>query len=569
MNRNHHALILGLVCFVLSGCNTAADDDRRRVGRDAFIDVSRGEESICGILRVDIIDPHVDSQGNGSGGIYVNTFRRGTNYHGMEDNDIRGYLDGSFKEGWNQVSQTHLRLGRRGRNPAFGEFELFRNLQRWADLPLPLAANILDANIKLSLQSGPPFAVDVAVYGVLKDWNPGSGGVNGDNNSPPEPGDVWWVDAKYGNTPWSRAGASHASDTDTNADTGGQPLAISRYDPNGSQELVFSSDSLTRYVDAQIKSGKPILLLYKLLDNFEDSPGSVIELWSANFGVDGSTRRPTLEIRWKSADSVAANTYPLALEPGRAMIIQNIAVGGKRTVATSFVRAPELVASSSPKGCSQQPHLEYQTTGSGIGWIPLVGPATIDARSIDIRVSAVTRPVPLGTDFVAQIRDTWVISGDPENQDVHWDFESPDGRQFSQTSEYLGDYSWRISLKTDAIGRWHYRWHHALAGHQVESDVHDFDVVAWERDDIASGLTSLRNAIQASGAEPKSHEMLPYELSFMRLERAAATVQVGAIGDTEIRSEIRAIREMMSGEPVPDRFQPEAIKSQSADAQPQ
>src|SRR3972149_2977698 len=41
--------------------------------------------------------------------IYVN----GPDYTGMEDNDIRGFLDGRFRNGWNQPGQSHVRVGRR------------------------------------------------------------------------------------------------------------------------------------------------------------------------------------------------------------------------------------------------------------------------------------------------------------------------------------------------------------------------------------------------------------------------------------------------------------------------
>ncbi len=48
---------------------------------------------------------------------YVN----GPDYRGMEDNDLRGFLDGYFKYDWNQPTQIHVRLGRRSRAPYYGE----------------------------------------------------------------------------------------------------------------------------------------------------------------------------------------------------------------------------------------------------------------------------------------------------------------------------------------------------------------------------------------------------------------------------------------------------------------
>jgi hypothetical protein len=552
----------------MAGCNAANEDDRRRVGRDVFIDVSRGESPVCGQLQVDLIDSQALAQDSETQSIYSSTFARSALYQGMEDNDIRGYLDGMFKEGWNQVSQSHLRLGRRGRNPAYGEFELFRNLQRWADLPLPGAVDVVNAEIRLSLESGPPFAVDVAVYAILKDWNPGSGGINRDNNSPPEPGDAWWVDARYGEVRWSRPGVGHASDHESNADTSAQPLAVARYLPGRTDSLVFGSENLTLYVKAQLAKGKPVLLLYKLLDVYEDSPGSVFEIWSANYGVDGSNRRPQLRIQWRTAHGVSSSTFKVSLEPGRALEIPNLAVRGPRTIMISFVPAPRMLDAAGQQHCDQVPHIEYRLSGSGNDWTAINSPSEIDAEKIDLRISAAVDPVPLGKAFIAEIRDTWITSGAPEDQVVQWVFESPDGRRIQKAADYAGDYTWRVSLNTTAIGRWRYRWRHSLSGHELVSEAGLFDVVAWEPRQVAEGLKYLSDEILASGAAPKSYEMLPFELSFMRLERAAMALPAddrrGSPAAVELLADIRHIREQLSGQPVPVEFEPEPIKSRNA-----
>ena len=360
-----NAISLSLILAIaLSACSGGEDDSRRRVNEDAFIDVSHGETSVCGVVEVSLINTTSPSAADTDGVVFRSEFSRGFDYSGMEDNDIRGFLDGSFKEGWNQVSQAHLRLGRRGRNPAFGELELFRNLQRWADLPLPQTATISSARITLSLESGPPYPVEVAVYAVKKDWNPGSGGTHGDNNSPPKQGETWWLDAKYDQQPWSQPGAGHASDEHPNADTGAQPLAIASYLPENrlsenqlsenqlsendlsenNSQLVFSSTALTEYVEARIQSGAPVLLLYKLLDVYEDSPGSVLEIWSANYGVDGSTRRPLLQLTWQPGNAAVTHSYPISLEPGRYIRYADVGVGGQRTLVSSYTPLPDFLS---------------------------------------------------------------------------------------------------------------------------------------------------------------------------------------------------------------------------------
>ncbi len=74
----------------------------------------------------------------------------------------------------------------------------------------------------------------------------------------------------------------------------------------------------------------------------------------------------------------------------------------------SFVSEPEMVDAGKQQRCSQVPYLEYRASGSGDDWIAVVSPSEIDAGRIDLRISAVVRPVLLGGTFVAEIRDTWI-----------------------------------------------------------------------------------------------------------------------------------------------------------------
>jgi len=552
-----------LIAVMLSGCDAREDQARRRVGQDAFIDVSQGETAVCGVVNISLIDPEQGSGPDDDLPVFSTIFSRGPDYSGMEDNDIRGYLDGSFKEGWNQVSQAHLRLGRRGKNPAFGEFELFRNLQRWADLPIPRNADILGAKIVLTLESGPPFPIDIAVYAVSKDWNPGNGGTRGDNNSPPKPGEAWWLEAKAGETPWSQAGAGHASDDHPQADTRAQPLAIAHFTPRQDRQLTFSSSALTTYLDEQVKAGEPVRLLYKLLDVNEDSPGSVLEIWSANFGVAGSDRRPSLHIEWQPTSATMNRRFPITLEPGRMIKLPGISVGGKRTLVSSYNPQPNQVDASGQQKCGQQPYIEYRLAQSAGNWTPLYGPMQIDANEIELRVAATGTPVDLGTSFVAEIRDTWITAGKAEEQDVQWHFTSPNGETISTSASYVGDYTWQVSVNANSIGRWRYNWSHALSGNEMRSEDSYFDVIAWDPQHVIAGLQVLRESIETSGVAPRSHEMLRFELSFMRLQRAATALQPDYSVDQSsvVRVEMRKIRQRLSGKPLPDTFEPKSIRS--------
>ena len=539
---------------MLVSCDSQTDSERL-LGEDIFVDISRGAQSVCGVLRVDAIEPAQETSITHAELLQTTNFVRGRNYFAMEDNDIRGFLDGYYKFGWNQVSQVHLRLGRRGRSPKFGEYEIFRNLQRWDQVSIPNHTKIKSAQIELSLESGPPFGVDVAVYSVNKDWNPGSGGIQKNNNSAPATGEVWWGDAGFQTTPWSKPGAGYASDSDLGADTGGQPLAIARYDP-GDQELVFASTRFTDYVKSRVTSKDPILLLYKLVDVHEDSPGSVLQIWSANYGPSRSgARRPRLTLQWYPESPVTIQSYPIVLEHGRALEFSNIGVGNDPSLAISFVADPGLADSMSSGRCGQTPFIEYRVSDSADKFRAVTGPLVVRGDRIDLRVTAASDPVTIGTSFSATIRDTWVTSGDPETMTVEWVFTSPDGRRIKRIAKYLGDYSWRVQFDPDVLGRWQYRWRHKLAEKPFESEELAFDVVALEKRSVSMALDTLQNAIIDSELTPGSIGMLPFELAFARLERVCLTVfSVEELeSDSSVKTKLKQIRKLLSGADLPDR----------------
>ncbi len=551
-----------LVALASAGCSRQEDPDRRRVGVDSHIDISQGESAVCGSLSVGVVDSAAELA-NAAADVestYNSIFVADEGYSAMEDNDIRGYLDGAFKEGWNQVGQSHLRLGRRGRNPAFGEFELFRNLHRWANLELPADIQVVDAKLELVLESGPPFAVDVAVYAVTKDWNPGNGGTNKDNNSPPAHGEVWWVDAMAGKVSWHRAGAGFASDDHPDADTGAQPLAITRYSPNGPSTLSFRSQKLASYIEDRLAQNLPLLFLYKQTDVYEDSIGSSLEIWSSNFGTDGSARRPSLSIDWKAPGRTKVRNFDINIEHGRFLELGSVQVGGKKHIAASF----RSVAGAGP--CAGIPWLEYRIEESGSDWRPLNRPMLVDAEWVAIRASAATHPIALGRKTMSSLRDTWIPKGKVEDHVVHWTFWSPDGRKIDRAGEYAGDYTWQVGLPADTIGRWRYDWHHSLSGKPVHSESMMYDVVAWEADVVMQGLKDLRHEIGRSDAEPKSYEMIRFELSFMRLQRAAMLLPMGPepAYTEDLRVELRLLRELLSGKEVPETFEPKSIRAREA-----
>lgn len=549
--------LLAVLVVILAGCGSE-DVGERKLNRNAYIDVSAGEKSACGLVIATTMSPaSTGDRIEGERYRHSTTWIRSDHYPGMEDNDLRGFLDGTFKEGWNQVSQAHLRLGRRARNPAFGEYELFRNLQRWDGIGLPANAEVVDAKLTLSLESGPPFPVDVAVYAVRKDWNPGQGGVNFDNNSPPARGEVWWVDAGYQTLPWASAGAGYASDTDPQADTFAQPLALAHFEP-GDTQLEFRAPQLARYVQQRVQEQAPLLLLYKLTDPHEDSIGSVFEVWSANVGLSGSARRPVLSIDWRAPPGTTALEVPVMLEPGRAIELRELEASPGEALAASF----EDDASAS-RACGQRVSVEFREAGGR--WRSLEHPAMLTADRFDLRITAATRPRSLGDTIDLEIRDTWIPEGTPADHVVRWAIRRPDGQVHQIDAPHIGDYTWQAQVTADIPGRWSFRWEHELSGSTMHGEWYTIDVVARNVAQVRNSLVRLEKAIELSGAAPRSLEMLPFEIAFMRLERAlVATAARGDADEDNIYLIIQHLREKISGRDVPATFIPEPIGSREA-----
>jgi hypothetical protein len=226
---------------------------------------------------------------------HVSVFANGSDYAGMEDNDLRGFLDGRFRYGWNQPTQMHVRAGRLQSAPRWGEYELFRALYRWEGIDLPPEVRVHRAALRLAVEKGPRYrkTLTAMLYEVKKDWNPGEGGTRRDNNSPPKEGEVWWGEVARGRKPWGLPGVGFASDTHPDADTGAMPLAEARWEP-GQEELVFESPALARCVQRRVREGRPLLFLLKLSDRDEDRHGSAIHIYSGNVDDDHqAARRPS------------------------------------------------------------------------------------------------------------------------------------------------------------------------------------------------------------------------------------------------------------------------------------
>ena len=488
--------------------------------------------NLKGVLRLSRL--HADAEGTVE---HESRIVPGFGYDGMEDNDIRGHLDGTYQYAWNQASQKYVRTGRIDNLFKYGEYELFRVLQRWADLPLPREAQVLGVQLRLRIQ---PDTVEsdrtLLLYAMRRDWNPGEGGTGRDNLTPPAQGEVWWNDARYGEESWSLPGGSSPEDLDP------EPLAEAVLGP-GADALQFSSEPLTAYVRERVTAGEPLLFMIKLQDRQEDVPGSLVYIWAASEGDDRTRgRKPELAVRW-SLPGEALLTRPLLLEPGRALEFP--------------VEAANFVAVD---GVADQP-LEVSARGAGGEWRRVEGGHLEDGDS-QLRIRAASNVVPFGGTFVARFRDTWVRTGPPEEQDVLCTFTSPTGRRLESLAQYEGDYTWSMEVSADEVGRWRYQWAHHLQPGVFQSLEGTFDVWVESTEEALHALREFKGDVIAAPFDDRE-ALSRLMVQFAKLERAAVAT-LGPEGfqsdqGRELRAAIRSVREAF-GRPVPDPLPMEAAE---------
>jgi len=476
---------------------------------------------------------------------HITTFVDGPAYTGMEDNDLRGYLDGTFKYAWNQTTQSHVRLGRRDTAPRYGEYELFRDVQRWSDITLPPHATVTRATLTLHVEDGPPHPMRVELYRVKKDWNPGNGGTLENNVSPPKPGEVWWDEAKHGQLAWGLPGVGYAA-TDSSADTDPMPLAEGRYQPDH-PTIVFSSAALARYASERIAHRQPLLLLVKLADVQEDTPGTVIEVFSANQGDTRYTaRRPHLELEWEDAYEDVTLQDTVALEYGRAFTFRHLPSRPGRWYDASFTSDSGFDA----------PTIEVRggTAHDTSAWTRVSAPFQSAWDWLEVRLLAATDPVVLGQPFTSTIEDTWIRTAAPEEQVVPWVFISPSGELDTVIASYRGRDRWSVAFTPEELGRWHYSWTH----HFYETPYHGadgvFDVVPGDEANVLTQLDRFKETLRtADQTDTTRRKRLMTQ--FARLERAAMQHQTPttfrSAAGMALRHKLDTIRALW-GHPVPD-----------------
>ena len=449
----------------------------------------------------------------------------GLDYAGMRDNDIRGFPNGRWVHGWNQVGQRHVRLGRGPSTSRFGEKEIMRALHRWDDIPLPANAVVTHASLEIVVETGIEEPADVMLYEAHRDWNPGSGGLQRDNTSPPAPGEVWWPEAAHGEVEWGLPGASFASDDPGLGDVAPSALATARYLP-GTSRLVFTSGALTGYVQRGVASSKPRRFLLKLSDSDEDLVTDHLVLYSAEEGDSLSVRRrPKLTVEWHVPTEVVKWKQQALLENGRSLEFPKLPTEGADRWAVTFHPTPGY----------ESPEIEVRggSSGSPSEWRSAATPFEVDWDWIQVRLVAARNPVSLGTPFESEFVDTWVPDAKPEEQTVTWHFTDPLGREVELRGSYEGHYRWRVAFYPKVPGRWSYYLDHDLNWPPYRSEQVVFDVLSDDLTIVLDHLEDLAERIEASNLTTPRAKFKNFGDEFLRLERAG----IQLLTPQEFRSE--------------------------------
>ncbi|WP_138429465.1 hypothetical protein [Fodinibius saliphilus] len=457
------------------------------------------------------INPEKKSESNPI--LHRHVWVNGPNYNGMEDNDIRGFLDGKYYHAWNQPGQKHVRLGRASNSfcRTNGEWELYRVLQRWTNLWLPEGANVHNVHLDIEVEFEVDHKLEILLYNVHKDWDPGEGGIDRNNISDANYGEVWWNEVGQDVKKWGLPGVGFSSNTHSEADTPISPLAIAYYQP-GDSSITFESHQLASYVADQIHSGNPLLFLLKLSDYYEDLPFSVINLYSGNHGDSHNTaRRPQLIVDWEDVNAKTEWKEDILLEHNRSLVFPRIQVEDADNIAISFLsKTNEEIPTISIRGGNETIKSE---------WHPIYFPKKIEDWSwVEIRIDAHFNPVKIGQLFTAGFRETWVRTAPPEEQEVLWTFLSPSDKKYSILAEYCGDYCWQVNFEPDELGRWRYYWTQNFTEAPYKSPVGMFDVISGSQENAIKALQRLTKKVRASrlALMPRMHEFGP---PFYRLQR--------------------------------------------------
>ena len=202
----------------------------------------------------------------------------------------------------------------------YGETELYRTLQRWDGIQLPAGVEVSSARLQITVEKGPRRAVDVMLYEVHKDWEPGKGGTQNDNTSPPRPGEVWWGEAGHATQPWGLPGVGFASERHPRPTLPSWPwLKLATSPTLASRIALWSSRVRPWRITCRNRGGGASRCgsWSRCSDAAEDEPGTQLDLYSANVGDEHHRDwRPRLELSWSAPGHRAQGQRSIHLENG-------------------------------------------------------------------------------------------------------------------------------------------------------------------------------------------------------------------------------------------------------------
>ncbi len=293
-----------------------------------------------------------------------------------------------------------------------------------------------------------------------------------------------------------------------------------------------------------------MLFLLKLSDDHEDSPGSLLALYSGNHGDNRNiSRRPSLSIEWDSTAEIRSLKKNVLIEHGRNYQLRCNELDDAKVIAASF---------KEKKGF-EKPIIEIRNNYHDEGnseWQQVYYPILLDKSSIEIRLTAAIDPIILGNTFNSELRDTCVITGKPEKQHVPWTFVSPSGRKYIVKAVYCGVHLWSVSFRPNEIGRWQYWWTQKFSEKQYSSAIGTFDVLGGDIHNIKKQLALLSNKIRHSKLKPGARRFKEFGPEFMRLERATLQSLTPEMftsdSGKELQELLRELRILISGRNVPE-----------------
>ena len=173
---------------------------------------------------------------------------------------------------------------------------------------------------------------------------------------------------------------------------------------------------------------------------------------------------------------------------------------------------------------------------------------------VQITLVAAHDPVTLGHPFVAELKNTWVRTGPPEEQLVPWTFVSPSGKKTEIQARYEGKNRWSVEFLPDELGPWQYSWSDDFVEATYHSAPGHFDVLAGNLDNVERELELLAKEVDTLHVPFGEHWQL-LMVQFYRLERRAMQLMT----PDEFRSESgQKLKDLLNRvraalhEPVPD-----------------